>query len=239
MIYLRKCDDVSGCGKTYPGDLDDCPNCGAQHAFSDVAHVNPLDYAYDIETYPNIFTCRFIHIATDTRWRFEISDRINQIEEFVAFVIALKNCGARGVGYNNDGFDYPVVHYIMNNQWVAVILAVIGNSFLTVIKFAAFLGSGSGAMMSEAIHSLADTGNQGLLWLGIRRSERPADTMFNWTSTPPPLLHPVASQIIPRETRLPTLLRIPPMPSSFANRSALTRIYRPSIHLSRNRPHGS
>ena len=119
MIYLRKCDDVSGCGKTYPGDLNACPSCNAPHAFSDVAHVNPLDYAYDIETYPNIFTCRFIHIATDTRWRFEISDRINQIEEFVAFVMALKNCGARGVGYNNDGFDYPVIHFIVHNQWVS------------------------------------------------------------------------------------------------------------------------
>lgn len=119
MNYLRKCDEVSGCGKTYPGDLTKCPNCGAPDAFSDASPVNPLDYAYDIETYPNIFTCCFIHIATDTRWRFEISDRINQIKKFTDFVIALSNCGARGVGYNNVGFDYPVVHFIMNNQWVS------------------------------------------------------------------------------------------------------------------------
>ena len=119
MNYLRKCDEISGCGKTYPGDLTKCPNCGAPDAFSDSSPVNPLDYAYDIETYPNIFTCRFIHIATDTRWRFEISDRINQIKEFTEFVIALGNCGGRGVGYNNVGFDYPVVHFIMNNQWVS------------------------------------------------------------------------------------------------------------------------
>ena len=119
MNYLRKCDEISGCGTTYPGDLKLCPKCNASNAFSSPAPVNPLDYAYDIETYPNIFTCRFVHIATDTRWRFEISDRINQIEEFVSFVTSLKNCGGRGVGYNNVGFDYPVIHFIMNNQWVS------------------------------------------------------------------------------------------------------------------------
>ncbi len=62
----------------------------------------------------------------------------------------------------------------------AVYLALVGNSFLTVIKFVAFLISGSGAMLSEAIHSLADSGNQGLLYVGIRTSERPADKMFHY-----------------------------------------------------------
>ena len=62
----------------------------------------------------------------------------------------------------------------------AVYLALIGNSFLTVIKFVAFFVSGSGAMLSEAIHSLADAGNQGLLYLGIKTSERPADKMFHY-----------------------------------------------------------
>lgn len=60
----------------------------------------------------------------------------------------------------------------------AVILAVIGNSILTVLKFVAFLASGSGAMFSEAIHSAADTGNQALLWIGIRRSQATADATF-------------------------------------------------------------
>lgn len=51
---------------------------------------------------------------------------------------------------------------------------------LTVIKFGAFTLSGSGAIFSEAIHSLADTSNQALLFLGINRSERPADTLFHY-----------------------------------------------------------
>jgi solute carrier family 30 (zinc transporter), member 9 len=53
----------------------------------------------------------------------------------------------------------------------AVIMAVVGNGILTVLKFIAFGVSGSGAMFSEAIHSAADTGNQALLWVGIRRSQ--------------------------------------------------------------------
>ena len=57
---------------------------------------------------------------------------------------------------------------------------MIGNGFLTIVKFVAFVFSGSGAMFSEAIHSLADTSNQGLLFLGIRRSERPADHLFHY-----------------------------------------------------------
>lgn len=62
----------------------------------------------------------------------------------------------------------------------AVFLAVIGNGILTVIKFAAFVVSGSGAMMSEAVHSFADTANQGLLYIGKVRSSRPADERFQY-----------------------------------------------------------
>jgi zinc transporter 9 len=59
-------------------------------------------------------------------------------------------------------------------------MALVGNGVLTVLKFATFMVSGSGAMLSEAVHSLADTANQGLLYIGIRRSERPADAMFHY-----------------------------------------------------------
>jgi len=62
----------------------------------------------------------------------------------------------------------------------AVVLALLGNSFLTIVKFLTFAASGSGAMFSEALHSLADTANQTLLFLGIRRSGRPANRMFHY-----------------------------------------------------------
>ena len=57
----------------------------------------------------------------------------------------------------------------------AVLTALAGNSLVTVAKFFGFFVSGSSALLAEAVHSLADTANQGLLYLGLRRSTRKAD----------------------------------------------------------------
>lgn len=57
----------------------------------------------------------------------------------------------------------------------AVYAAIGGNSLVMVAKFGAFAVTGSGAMLSEGIHSFADVSNQTLLALGISRSERAPD----------------------------------------------------------------
>lgn len=57
----------------------------------------------------------------------------------------------------------------------AVIAAAIANLGIAVTKFIAYLVTGSSSMLSEAIHSLADTGNQALLLVGGKRSTRGAD----------------------------------------------------------------
>jgi cation diffusion facilitator family transporter len=57
----------------------------------------------------------------------------------------------------------------------AVVAALAANAGIAVTKFAAFVITGSSSMLSEAIHSLADSGNQLLLLLGGRRAKRVAD----------------------------------------------------------------
>src|SRR4051794_30238395 len=57
----------------------------------------------------------------------------------------------------------------------SVIAALLANTGIAIAKFAAAAISGSASMLAEAFHSLADTGNQGLLLLGLARSKRPAD----------------------------------------------------------------
>ena len=57
-----------------------------------------------------------------------------------------------------------------------VFAALAGNALIAVTKFAASAVTGSSAMLSEAIHSLVDTGNQALLLLGMQRAAKPADS---------------------------------------------------------------
>ena len=54
----------------------------------------------------------------------------------------------------------------------AILAALIANSGIAVAKFLGFLVTQSSAMLAEAVHSVADMSNQGLLLLGGRQSRR-------------------------------------------------------------------
>jgi cation diffusion facilitator family transporter len=55
----------------------------------------------------------------------------------------------------------------------AIVAAFLANLGIALSKFVAFLITGSASMLAESIHSVADTGNQGLLFLGGKRSRKP------------------------------------------------------------------
>ena len=60
----------------------------------------------------------------------------------------------------------------------AVVSALVGNFLVMIAKFIGFAMTGSGAMLSEGIHSIADLLNQFLLLIGIVRSGRKADQIY-------------------------------------------------------------
>jgi hypothetical protein len=71
------------------------------------------DWIYDIETYPNCFTISLIRADGKVSRVFEISDRKNDIEAILCCFRWLRDNNCRMVGFNNLGFDYPIIHEIM------------------------------------------------------------------------------------------------------------------------------
>ncbi len=58
----------------------------------------------------------------------------------------------------------------------SVLAAFLGNILVTIIKTMVSIFSGSASMFAESVHSFADTLNQSLLLIGLKRSKKPADT---------------------------------------------------------------
>lgn len=67
---------------------------------------------YDIETYPNVFTLAAEHADYPLKWSFEISPWRNDGLAVFQWLQWLSARGAQMVGFNNVGFDYPVIHVL-------------------------------------------------------------------------------------------------------------------------------
>jgi len=57
----------------------------------------------------------------------------------------------------------------------AILYAFLANLFIALTKSGAAIYTHSGSMLAEAIHSFADCGNQVLLYIGLKQSQKPAD----------------------------------------------------------------
>ena len=97
-------------------------------------NIPPGDIGYDIETYPNVFTFTAVHTVTNQIWYFEISFRRNDLELLCLFIERCKLIGSRWVGYNNVGFDYPVVHWIYKNRLACINVTDIYEKAMKIIN---------------------------------------------------------------------------------------------------------
>jgi len=57
----------------------------------------------------------------------------------------------------------------------SILFALLANLGIAITKTAAAIVTGSGAMLAESIHSFADCGNQGLLFLGLKAAKKKPD----------------------------------------------------------------
>ena len=73
-----------------------------------------MDKVYDLETYPNIFTFTAIDVDGSNAITFEMSTRKNEAAQMFAFLDQCRKKKQYHIGFNNLGFDYPVVHDLLS-----------------------------------------------------------------------------------------------------------------------------
>jgi len=69
------------------------------------------EYVYDIECYPNFWSCAVVHVKTLQCYYFECSPWLNNMGEFQAFIFYLNHNNCEMIGFNNQGYDWPVMDH--------------------------------------------------------------------------------------------------------------------------------
>jgi cation diffusion facilitator family transporter len=64
---------------------------------------------------------------------------------------------------------------VQDESLFSVLAALAANTAIAIAKGIAAALTGSAALLAETLHTVADTGNEVLLWIAVRRSGRPAD----------------------------------------------------------------
>lgn len=80
-----------------------------------MTQVPETDWVYDIETYADLFCVDLTHIATRTRFIFEVSDRVDQSADLIRHIYWMRHLGHRMFGFNNVGFDWPVLQHLVQS----------------------------------------------------------------------------------------------------------------------------
>jgi DNA polymerase elongation subunit (family B) len=78
-----------------------------------------MNIIYDLEVYANVFTLAAADADSPFTWQFEISPWRNDSKAIMDFCRWIKKADGRMIGFNNIGFDYPLLHLLVQAQGAA------------------------------------------------------------------------------------------------------------------------
>ena len=76
---------------------------------------NKVVFVYDVEAFPNLFTCALLNTNSNKVGVYEISNRKNDLGKIISTFL---NKGIIFCGYNNKYYDDPIINYIILNQQI-------------------------------------------------------------------------------------------------------------------------
>lgn len=79
---------------------------------------NNIVHVYDVEVFPNVFTCTIKNTETDEYTIYEISERKNEVYGIIDF---FTSGGKIMCGYNNIHYDNPIVNFLIDHREQAIV----------------------------------------------------------------------------------------------------------------------